>query len=380
MRNIICLIILFSCQLINAQKHDKSWVIGYNNNRHPTHKGTLMTFNNNNMMTMSPRLVETNVGIGSNTSICDSSGNLAFFSNGYTIWNKNSEVIHERLVFSNWFNDVTYGNYLACSNLFLPMPNQPNQYVLLSLTPSTNEFHFKDIPIYVAADSLQYTILDATGNGGRGTVSSLKQMLFVDTLDSEGVSACRHANGRDWWIFAAEDASNRFYRYLLDPRGIRYHGEQRIGDSVNYKYSFAHTVFSPNGEWWIRRRANSYGNGVGYDIYLYRFDRCNGQLYNPIHLQYPTDTSTGGGVAISPNSRYLYVTTNKIIHQYDLQAANIAMSKQTIGVWDGFADTLGWQTKFLYMQLAPDNKIYISTVPTTKFLHVIHAPDSAGVA
>lgn len=154
---------------------------------------------------------------------------------------------------------------------------------------------------------------------------------------------------------------------------------------MTYDFGFRQSVFSPNGEWLIRYASNSVIDStrtqpIGRKTHFYRFDRCSGLLSNPFEINDLRDTTWGGGAAISPNSRFLYVITNFKIYQYDLEATNIPNSRQVVGTWDRFADSLGWETAFFYAQLAPNGKIYISTSPTTQYLHVIHAPDSQGVA
>ncbi len=379
----LCFLVLLPTCLL-AQKHDNVWIIGYNNYRHPTYKGSLLRFDNDTLQVL-PRLKEANVGIGANASICDAAGNLVFFTNGYTIFNANADTVHRRLLYGRVGYSPIDGCYAKQSNMFLPMPNQPNQYVLLSVTPAFDYISFRDVPFYIAFDSLQYTLLDATANNGMGGVIRLKQPLLAKQLDPNSMEICRHGNGRDWWILVSEDHSNITHRILLDPTGFHYIGSQAIGNILSYDYGFRFGVFSPNGEWLIRYASDDRLDSndvylIGRKTYFYRFDRCSGLLSSPFQINNLRDTTWGGGVAISPNSRFLYVVTNSRIFQYDLQALNIPASEQLIGTWDRFADSLGWTTAFFYPQLAPNGKIYISTIPPTQYMHVIHAPDSQGVA
>lgn len=384
MKKILLPLLLCLPTILPAQKHDNVWVIGYNSNDNPTDKGSLMHFANNRMQ-LYVRLKEANVGEGANASICDTAGNLLFFTNGVTVFNKNSDPIVSRLLYGVTGYIPLYGNLFKQSNIFLPMPNYPNQYVLISLTPSFDYFSFGILPFYGAADSLQYSIFDAAGNNGLGSVITLKQHLLADTLDPNSLEVCRHANGRDWWILVGKNHTNLTYRFLLDPQGFHYKGQQPIGNILTYDFGFRQSVFSPNGEWLIRYASNSVIDStrtqpIGRKTHFYRFDRCSGLLSNPFEINDLRDTTWGGGAAISPNSRFLYVITNFKIYQYDLEATNIPNSRQVVGTWEVFADSLGWRPKFFYAQLAPNGKIYISTTPTTRYLHVIHAPDSQGVA
>src|SRR5690606_33998998 len=113
------------------------------------------------------------------------------------------------------------------------------------------------------------------------------------------------------------------------------------------------------------------------------FDRCTGLLSNPVH-QNIIDTAWSGGVAISPNSRFLYVSSYKYIYQYDLYADDILASKDTVAIYDGYlveiTPTFQLPTRFFLMQLGPDGRIYINCPAGVNVLHVIENPDLPGEA
>jgi hypothetical protein len=116
------------------------------------------------------------------------------------------------------------------------------------------------------------------------------------------------------------------------------------------------------------------------DLEILDFDRCSGILSNYIHVDI-NDSMVGGGIAFSPSGRFLYASSIKYVYQFDLQAANVAASMQTVAVWDSFySPTPPFATYFFLMQLAPDGKIYINCTNSTLDMHVINNPDSAGLA
>ncbi len=47
-----------------------------------------------------------------------------------------------------------------------------------------------------------------TGNSQKGKI------LLSDTFNNGYLSACRHANGRDWWIMATELGNKVIYLFL----------------------------------------------------------------------------------------------------------------------------------------------------------------------
>jgi hypothetical protein len=62
----------------------------------------------------------------------------------------------------------------------------------------------------------------------------------------------------------------------------------------------------------------------------------------------------------------------------DLTATNIQNSVLKVASWD--SSYLPFATYFFTPQIAPDNKIYISTFNTSEFMHVINNPDSLGLS
>src|SRR5690606_28231236 len=78
------------------------------------------------------------------------------------------------------------------------------------------------------------------------------QVLFKDAVIGgrvdwyvNTINAVRHANGRDWWLFALQDKSNKYYSFLVDPTGIRLYAIDTLPVESNSLASTA--VISPSG-------------------------------------------------------------------------------------------------------------------------------------
>ncbi len=149
---------------------------------------------------------------------------------------------------------------------------------------------------------------------------------------------------------------------------------QVIGDSI-LSPSLGQNVFSPDGTKFVELSMFSIEEGNFLNIY--DFDRCTGLLSNHKQITY-LDNASSGGVAISPNSRFLYVSSFVNIYQYDLWAEDIEASKDTVATWDGFIIPPVFATTFFLAQLAPDGKIYISANNGVQYLHVINSPNLPG--
>jgi hypothetical protein len=130
-------------------------------------------------------------------------------------------------------------------------------------------------------------------------------------------------------------------------------------------------VFSPDGSVYVDSDARN-----GHRIF--DFDRCTGRLSNFRWIQLPAQQPFGGA-AISPNSRFLYITASVWAMQYDLWEADVAASVDTVAVWDGFCSPCpSANTTFGECQLGMDGKIYV--VPNNSVYHInyIESPDEKG--
>lgn len=282
---------------------------------------------------------------------------------------ENGDGINPGIVHQQQCSEVS-GYSFDQGSLFLPKPGSDSLYYL---------FHLKEEDGGSISRHLLHSVVDASANGGLGRVVFKNEFLRQDTF-SGMISACRHANGRDWWVVVQEnhrqftlpplEAKGKYHFYLFDPYGIHYQGEQRINRLFSYNSWIGQSCFSPDG---TRYAMGNYDNGVN----LFDFDRCTGELSNPRHLEFSRDTVGSMGLAFSPNSRFLYVTTGLWILQYDMEADDVAASKLAVAYYDGAWAPL--PTTFYHLALAPDGKIYGTASFGAYALHIIHQPDQLGV-
>ncbi len=305
-------------------------------------------------------------------SICDKNGSLNYFTYGCSIYdaksNKmldNAKDINKGIVWDEYCQ-VAAGNYPSYSGLtFLPMPGDSNKYVLFHQSRDEDSFQ-----AYVPR-RLNYTIVDSELKNGMGDVTKKNVTIVYNRLAEVGIRACKHGNGRDWWVIVPQMGTRGYYTTLLTPEGVSKPNFQLVSkDSISQFDFLGQSVFSPDG--------SIYAHGApDAGLSILKFDRCNGKLSNLIHIK-DTMTFFCMGMAISPNSRFLYVTKRNWLIQYDLEAADIAKSAVEVGVYDGFVSQIGAQTSFYKCQLAPDGKIYIGSTNSVQSFHVIHEPDQKG--
>ncbi|MBV6404523.1 MAG: hypothetical protein GFGODING_01275 [Flavobacteriales bacterium] len=300
-----------------------------------------------------------------NTNLSDGSGSVLISTNGTFVAN----ALGDTLLSGSGLNPGDYTDlypefiFISQGVLLLPKPEDSNIYYLLHMTI--------DNSVDINAEHLLLTSVDMSLDGGLGAVVSKNVSILDDEISLGHLTAVRHANGRDWWAFCRKLNTNTFYRYLISPAGINLDGTQSIGDlSI---WATGQVCFSPDGS-----KFAYYWRDIGLEVF--QFDRCTGLFSSPVSVTY-TDLEFGNGAAFSPNGRYLYITDVDNVYQYDTEAPDLAASEVLIAEWDStYSPFPPLATLFDIAQLAPDGKIYIGTGNSTDKLHVIHAPDSAGLA
>lgn len=375
MKWFILIITLLSTINSHAQKHDYIWFLGQESIGEDT--SSVLNFNY-----LSPRIDSFKrnlVFFRTNTSMCDSLGNLLFYTNGFKIYNsqkqlmQNGDSINPGLFFNN--NHSNWGNAMPEGSIAIPHPNQPNKYYLFHQT-------------YIAGsgnggflEKLLYSVIDMNANNGLGSVEVKNVFLTSDSICTGQLEAIKHGNGHDWWIIQPMEQSNGYHTFLITGDSIIKKPNQYIGNYPRFKGIewLGQSTFSPNGHTYVRYDQKN-------DLEIFDFDRCNGKLSNYLHIPI-IDTvdntwpnAIPSGVAISANNRFLYITSYIYVYQFDLLAPNISNSKDTVATYDGFLQW-GWLPSYFggYAQLAPDNRI-IFTNPQISYLHSITTPDSLGLS
>lgn len=241
-------------------------------------------------------------------------------------------------------------------------------------------FFFEAGELSVGLSPLYYSVIDINAAGGRGLVTLKNQIASTDTLILQGsLTAVKHANGRDWWVFSAGYAKARMRRLLLSPQGVEDRGHAYI-DSV-LTPGINQSVFSPDGQFFAYASFSDWGYE---NLTLLHFDRCTGEFSQFKRLHYTLPASSIGA-AFSENSRFLYLVFTDRIYQYDLWAGDDwPATEDTVAVYDGFQDTIpGFEgipfpTHFSTAQLAPNGEIWLKSNSSNRYLHVIRQPNLRG--
>jgi hypothetical protein len=373
MKKILFLILIINCKLsiINslAQGINNRFLFGHDDPQYNPRRNIDIT---NNAVSQDSTPFSLAFDAAS-ANISDSAGNLLFYSDGYQVMNKlhlpmqGIDTLSPGIGPQMFFDQGTNANQ---SVMILPIPNQNHKYYIFS-----SDIHLFANNTLSQTFNLQYSVIDMNLNGGLGACTQANTTIISDTLRNGGLTVCRHANGRDWWLPVKQWNNNKFYMLLITPNGIQNMGEQAIGDTTCKVVDWSgQTAFSPDGHWYANNDAKS-------DLNLYEFDRCTGTFTSSLHVPILDSIFYFGGVAFSPNSKVFYYTNGYDLYQLNLDTSNIAASKRHIAHIDGFYDGAPYyRTYFLYGWLAPNNKIYINTSTTTRYFHTINYPDNLGQA
>ncbi|MBL0235524.1 MAG: T9SS type A sorting domain-containing protein [Saprospiraceae bacterium] len=378
---IIAISVFIGINTLFAQLHDANWIIGFGGNHIFGNRASgLIDLQFVNSMEMHYPLKDNPI---CNPGYCPSAisnakGELLFYSDAFHIYNRNHEIVKGGdHINPGYFWNAYEGGFYPIQNgaLFLPWPNHEKYYFNFHKSLAIlKDDHERISP--VGSDKFYYTLLDLTGDNGMGEAIKKNVILLEGEINTANMSACKHANGRDWWLIQKTSGHNEYFFFLLDPSGLLLHHKQFIGPQGVKFDGNGRDCFSDQGDKYVQVNHEDH-------IILMDFDRCKGELSNPLQIINPVakqDSQISVCTAFSSSGRYLYFCNITKIWQYDLNAKDISQSVIQIANYDGFKYDEFWPTTFYNMRLAPDGMIYICPFGgNNAFLHRINYPDRKGL-
>ena len=283
-----------------------------------------------------------------NASISDNHGNILFYTNGQTIYNKLHEVMLN--------GDNLLGHPSAAqSSIIIPLPNNDSIYYVFTTDAVENNY----------ASGYRYSVVNMNRDGGKGEVT--QKNILLNGSCTERLTAARHANGIDVWVIGNEKNSNTFKAWLVSCTGLQTTPVASMVGIVLINEDQGVMKVSPDGKQLCQ---TNFPEIPGNVFQLFDFDNATGILSNA-----RTITNADAGYyscEFSPDSRLLYVTrvAEKFIDQFEPKlgtAAAINASRVSIPANYGFYG----------IQTGPDKKIYMNRLRTT--LSVISQPNVKGV-
>lgn len=292
-------------------------------------------------------------------TIADSYGNLLFYTDGVTVWNRNHQIMSNGSgLMGNWSSSQ--------SATIVPCPGSATLYYVFTLDYEVHPNGFR------------YSVVDMSLNGGLGDVISNKNVLIY-TPSNEKLSIVKHANNTDYWVVTHGWNNNAFYSYLLTSTGLSATPvTSNVGVVTNgtTENVYGCMKISPDGS--KIAICNSH-----IDAEVLDFNTTTGLVSNATVLFTGSgvqNSSFAYGVEFSSDSRLLYITnvgyysfTPSLLLQYDLSnSSNIIASAQII---NNTTNSNGMPTG---LQLGPNGRIYSIEFGKSK-LAVINSPNTLGL-
>ena len=312
-----------------------------------------------------------------NSSICDSEGNLLFFSNGCVIYNSEYELMEngDSLNYNEWisifWSDCINGYRGAQDVMIVPDLYNDAYYYIIHKPKIFNGFNEQDsIPIH-------YSMVDMNANNGLGKVIVKNKKLYEDGICLINyLTGITHQNGSDYWFLQPLESDSIIVTISIDEDGIHHSFNQNshVYFDRDWSSSSGTAKLSPDG--------TKYALYNYYDqLHLYDFDRETGLLSNHQKINvFPNPSFSEirfSSVEWSANSRFIYTASTLELHQIDTWESNIEQDGiRLIDIYDGTQDP--FSTVFYLMAQAPDCKIYMCPTSGTRSYHVINNPNQLG--
>jgi hypothetical protein len=323
------------------------------------------------------------------SNICDSTGNLLLLCDGYNIYDRNGQFIEDgdTIVPKALYKHYSGFTRSAQSSIILPFDNGIFRVVTPTASDSETANYWWNFPSKGRAlfDLLLYNEVDMKANSGHGKVTKrMVPLLQGAMLSKTQMMACRHGDGKSWWLLKQASDTNVVYKFLFTQDTIFGPYIQSFPEPHFTKWDICgQSVFSVDGTKYATTVQNA------KKVFLADFDRCTGKLSNPVVIDVPLQStqnpgnppekdSSTNGLAFSPSGRYLYVNGFYTIQQLDLTDSNPATAWSNIA---GPDTTWGDFQQYANMYLAPDGKIYVGNWNgLCGQMSVITSPDNKGAA
>ncbi|MUU77776.1 T9SS type B sorting domain-containing protein [Winogradskyella endarachnes] len=297
------------------------------------------------------------------STISDQNGDLLFYSDGVTVWNKN----HIVMLNGTGLNGNSSSTHSA---LIIPNPNDSDLYYIFTVDRVLN------FGTSASGNGLQYSEVDMTLDGGLGAITNKNVLLHSPT--TEKITGVKNANGDGFWVLSHKVNSNEFIAYEVTATGVNTTPVTSsvgnvvtvIGSNQEQNNAIGQIKFSPDGT----KVAVARRGGMN-EVVLLDFDTSTGVLSNQITLIDGLGSSPAQvyGLDFSSNSNVLYSSAvSGEVYQFNLDAGNandIINSK--ILIQNNSTEAYGG------IQLGPDCKIYIAKLNSGS-LDVIDNPNEVG--
>ncbi|WP_299002810.1 T9SS type B sorting domain-containing protein [uncultured Tenacibaculum sp.] len=368
MNKLIFIILFFSSLFCFSQREADNWYFG---------DKAAMQFNSGFLNVLNNSRMTTETG---SSSISNNQGELLFYTNGQTIWNKEHQIMENG-------DDLAGEPELIQPAIIIPKPNNNNIYYIFSTRKTKTNAPLMFPGIY-------YSEVEISSTYPLGKV--VRKNVRLENSTATRITAVHHKNGKDVWVITYGSDSyggpdNVFFAFNVTENGIKLPVKSRLNE-IDPIFKTGEMKASPDG--------SKVALSTNTKIYIYNFDNTTGTLsrfkYLNLLLNF-TEGYSSYGLAFSPNSKFLYYPSlfSSSKRSYTIMQMDLDDPREDhIGVP---VFKTGPTRASASAQLASDGKIYIAQIKKKnlfdengyytgfeiypiKTLGVINQPDKLGEA
>ncbi len=285
-------------------------------------------------------------------TISDGNGNLLFYTDGCTVYNRNHSPMKNGQNLMGHFSSTQSG-------IIVPKPGNNHMYYVFTVDENAGPNGFR------------FSVIDMRREGGNGEVTVKNHLLYHPT--TEKVTSVLHANNRDYWIISHEWESANFRVYLLSSDGLSLYpviSEAGEPNSGNRKNSIGYMKASVDGS---KLAVCIRDKGL---VEIFDFNPNTGMVSSPRKISM-AEYSQPYGLEFSPNGSLLYVSYSRpesTILQFNLRySQDEDLTANAVEIARSDTDNL-----YFALQIGPDSKIYTAQY-RQNYLGVIEKPDEQGI-
>lgn len=296
-----------SLGLSQISKNRTHWMFG---------NGAYLDFSSQNSISKKTKLVN----YFSSASYSNSLGELQLYSNGYTIFNGNHEIIADSLL-PNKNNNT----------LIIPLKN--NKYYVLAYGYENILFHKVDLNI----DKIEYA----------------SRTLMSERIHA--ITAIKQEFSNKYWLLVKPDNSPNICIFLCDSDGIRLIRKNQISHITTLNNGIGEMI------------SNFAGNKVALSYYydslveVYKFDRKCGEMELETKIRAPEWHANPYGLEFSPNDQNLFIAWSR---------GQSMLSQYKTDNWGYMANCHTSNENINDVCVGIDNRLYLNVhvndIPSTK--------------
>lgn len=326
---------LLLSQLIFSQNEGNTWYFGSNAG---------LDFNSGIPVSLPNGQINCNEGAA---TISDSSGQLLFYTDGITVWNKDHVVMPNG-------TGLMGSSTSSQAAIIIPKPGSCKIYYIFTCEESGN------------VNGFRYSEVNLSLEGGKGDVTSTKNILLTTPV-CEKVTAVRKTDNSGYWVLTHSFPNNNFLAFSVTSSGVNINPVVSSAGLpiTEYVQTVGHLKISPCGTKLV-------SCSFKQKLEMFDFNASTGVVSNPRVLN---NKLANYGAEFSPSGDVLYITTGNEDYvfdlvQYDLTVANVPASAVNLKT------NIPYQ--FGALQLGPDGKIYAAII-NSNYMAYIDQPEVIGM-